>query len=511
MQPETGTGEDAIAAASERAEAPAARGDDPLDLTLSRLPLNDYGNARRLIARFGDELMYVHGPGWFAWDGRRWCEDPSPAKGKPGFLAMKRAHKTALAMMDEIDAVIKEGAGAFPSESAYQRRLKDMRRHALSSGNKERLAAMINEAAPYLAKPVEDLDKHHLLFNVRNGTLDFSGGGVTLRRHRKQDYITHLAEVDYDPKAARPVFDAFMDTIMPDVPEQTFLQRYFGYCLTGDIGEQKLLLCFGKGGNGKSTLNNALRAVFGSYALGIQFETLQVDENRRGKDASPDIAELPGRRLVFAAEPEGSVRLSTAVIKRFTGGEPIKARKNFGDFFEFKYQFKLAVAFNDKPSVPAQDDGTWRRPLLAEFRAKIPDGLKDKQIDAKLAAEASGILNWLIDGLLLWKEQGLAPPESIVEATQQYRDENDPVGQFLREKVIGRLGGTITGAEFYEAYRKWSEDNGHRPLSNTKFGRMLPERGYRKDDRSGKVIYRDVEFIKEEEKSALLDRWGSDL
>ncbi len=315
-------GEDAIREAVAKGEPPQEpERDGGQDLRLARFPRNDYGNARRLIERHGRDLIYVHGAGWHWWDGRRWREDRGAHHTK------MMAHRTALAIKEELKAVEREGDGAFASEKAYASFRKSLKDWARSSGNSARINAMVEVAAPYQEKEISDLDTHAYLFNVNNGTLDLSGEEIVLTRHERSHYITHLAEVDYDPDVPCRRFDDFLHTVMPDAPLQTFLQRYFGYCLTGDTSEQKLLLCHGGGGNGKSTLNNALRAVFGDYATGVQFETLQQDDRKRGSDATPDIAELPGRRLVIASEPNGSVKMSTAVIKRLTGGEPIKARK----------------------------------------------------------------------------------------------------------------------------------------------------------------------------------------
>lgn len=510
MSEDRENGEEAIRKAVESAENVDDAGDDEgLDLRLSKLPLNDYGNAQRLIERFGRDLMYIHGPGWFAWDGKRWREDRSAGKQAVGMKAIRFAQLTAEAIKDEAKAASRDPktVARFDDEDDFEDYIDSIRKFSRQSGNAQRIKAMVEMAAPYLERDISELDTHNYLFNVANGTLDLSGEKIVLRKHRREDRLTHLAEVKYDPTASRPIFNHFIGMIMPETSVQTFLQRYYGYCLTGDISEQKLLLCYGKGGNGKSTLNNVLRNVFGSYAIGLQFETLQVDDNRRGKEASPDIAELPGRRLVIAAEPEGTgVRLSTAIIKRFTGGEPIKARKNFGDFFEFQYRFKLTLAFNDKPNVPAQDDGTWRRPLLVEFGTKIPDEMKDKDIDRKLAAESSGVLNWLLDGYLEWREKGLAPPDEILAATAQYRAENDPIGQFLHQRVRPSKT-TVRGNELYASYQKWCERNGNRPVSNAKFGRDVKGRGLKWNDSTGYVLYEDIELVGEDG-SALTNSTG---
>ncbi|WP_165063956.1 DNA primase family protein [Paludisphaera rhizosphaerae] len=467
-----------------KAEPPAD--DDELELRLARYPCTDLGNVSRLLARRGRDMMYVHGVGWYRWDGRRWIVD------RKGFYAQLYAQETARAIAREVAAVLRTPEDEFGGEAGKKRLVKDLRAWNESSENSGKIKALVAEAAPYLHRTVDQLDAHPYLLNVRNGTLELGGGEVKMRRHKREDLITRLADVDYDPAASAWTFGAFLDAIMPEAAKQTFLQRYYGYSLTGDIREQKLLLAHGSGANGKSTLANALRAVYGDYAVTLPFESFAVNEHKRGGEATPDLAEIPGKRLIFLMEPENNVRLSPAMIKRYTVDEPLRARNLNEGFMEFRLQAKLSIAFNDLPIIPGHDDGTWRRPMLLGFDACIPPDRRDARLGEKLAAEASGILNWLLDGYRRWHEIGLSPPESVTRATQDYRLSNDNLAMFLAERVERCEGESVPAAELYAAYKKWCDSNGiAKPMTNTKFGTVLPQRGYAKRT-SGSVRYVDL-------------------
>src|SRR5262249_29253323 len=145
------------------------------------------------------------------------------------------------------------------------------------------------------------------------------------------------------------------------------------------------------------------------------------DDRRGGGDATPDLARLPGIRAVMASEPERGSRLSEAVVKTVTGGEKVVARRLFEGQFEFDATFKVILSANEKPRIIGQDEGIWRRIVLVPFNAFVPHERRDKRLLDRLKAEASGILNWTLDGARIWREEGLAIPRVLAEATDQYR------------------------------------------------------------------------------------------
>jgi putative DNA primase/helicase len=89
-----------------------------------------------------------------------------------------------------------------------------------------------------MAVEVSELDRHPLKLNVRNGTIAFERFDGTWRvrfhEHDPDDMITKLANVDYDPAATCPTYDAALALVQPDPTIRAFLHRIVGYACTGD-------------------------------------------------------------------------------------------------------------------------------------------------------------------------------------------------------------------------------------------------------------------------------------
>lgn len=483
---------------------------EEIDHRLTRYTRNDLGNARRLLDRFGDDLIWVDNIGWYAWTGTCWSAEEGPR------MAQRAAHRTAMKCYSEAKAVELAGPKDGETPKDFSGRVESYRTFAKSSGNSGKLAGMLNEARPYRSKTVDDLDGDPVVFNVRNGTLVFDArtaqqraevgadadDRVAFRPHRREDLITHVAAVDYDPEAECPTFHAFLASAVPMAEERVYIQRWLGYCLTGLQRDQKVTCFTGGGSNGKSTLVETIEALMGDYAMRLPFESLQRDDHRSGSQATPDLVNLPGRRFVIAAEPETNTILSTSIIKKLTERTEMMVRALNQNFFTFTPQHHVTLMYNDPPVVKAQDDGTWRRITVVQWRRKFideherelhPDApLKDYGLTEKLLGELPGILNWLLDGLRLYLDQGLDPPETIKEATAQYRADNDPVGAFMRVALMPMANAVIQGKTLYDAYAKWCEQSGLPTWSIAAFGRQAKRS--LKAETKGVVRYLDVTF-----------------
>lgn len=464
---------------------------DELDEKLLFFPLNDIGNGQRLIKRFGQDLIYIERMGWFAWTGTHWDGNSGERD------AEKIAHKTATAMRREYIALMLRG----PTEdeldqkklTGFKERIDKFRKFVNACGNSARLTAMRTEARPYLSRQHDDMDTHPLLVNVQNGTIDLNGevddeGNkiIAVKPHDRKNLITKIMPVKYDRKAECPTFISFLESICPDKDVQIFLQRWYGYCLTGLTSEQKIMMKWGGGSNGKGVLMDTMSWIFGEYAKGIPIASLMAkDKSFGGAGASPDLARLPGARFVTASEPETGQKFSENMLKVISGEEALTVRELNEKFFEFRPQFKLTISFNNKPSVRSSDDGFWRRVLLVPFEQKFydagdparPEGglIKDYGLRDKLKAEGSGILNWLIDGYLLWRESGLLIPEKVRVATDEYRSEANHLLQFFDGWCDFLPAAHIGATKLYDAYVLWAKENGYDHISKTSFGKKMSD------------------------------------
>ncbi len=428
---------------------------DPVS-PLLRLNLTDAGNAERFCAHAGDRFGYVHTwASWLHFDGQRWQRDSS---GQALRAAFDTQRSTAAEARDLDDP----------------KRRAAILKHALKSESSARLSAALTVSQAMLPVPTERLDRDPDLLTVANGTLDLRTG--ELRHHDRDDWITRLAPVAYDPEATCPRWEAFLHRAMGGNEGLiTFLQRAVGYSLTGHSSEQVLLLLYGVGANGKSTFLETLRAMLGDYSAITDFNTFM---KRDSEGARNDLARLVGTRFVSAVEAEAGKPLAEALVKQLTGGDTITARFLFKEFFDFRPQFKIWLAANHKPGIRGSDHGIWRRIRLVPFTVTIPEAERDPRLTQKLTAELPGILAWSVRGCLDWREHGLGVPDEIRAATASYQDEMDQLGGFLEEGCVVEPRAVVTAKELYAAYQAWAEANGEKPRSQKALAIGLKERGY---------------------------------
>ncbi|QQG36838.1 MAG: hypothetical protein HYS17_03440 [Micavibrio aeruginosavorus] len=481
-----------------------------IDRRLSKIERNDFGNGQRLVARYGHDLISVPKAGWYGWTGQRWSLQIGAA------MAHKYSQRISRDLRGEVIAAMAAGPKDDEPPKDFMARIKAHYKFSFDSGNTTRISAIMREAEPHLQKEIDAFDTHHFLLNLKNGTLNLKAefnddedfDGIVLEEHQRKNLITKVARVSYDRDAQAPVFNKFIREVMPDDEVRLFLQRFFGYCLTGDTGKQVIVMLWGEGSNGKSTLMDLFTWMLGDYATVTPFASLLHTDQRRGSEASPDLARLPGARLVSAAEPESGARFAESMLKQLTGSEIMTVRHLHKDFFEFKPQFKLCLSFNNKPYIRGQDEGIWRRILLVPFTqrfvdedqlGKFPGALpKIENLDKKLKAEAPGILNWLLDGYRMWAESGLKIPDKVRAATTEYRHESNPVHQFLDAWCEMKAGATIPAARLYDAYKLWCKDAALDPLNQNKFGRRMSEMNIERYTYQY-VYYRGVQLSSEAE------------
>ncbi len=437
--------------------APASEpGDDALPVHLT-----DLGNSRRLVRRYGNQLRYCHPWGrWLVWDSRRWALDDT--------ARVERAAKATV-------AGIYAEAAACPEDSHR----KELAKHALRSEAATKLGAMMALARSEPGIPVlpDALDADPWLLTVQNGTLDLHTG--ELQPHSPGDLITKLAPVAYDAAATCPRWlDFLAETFEGNAALIAYVQKMAGYALTGDTSEQSLFVLWGTGQNGKSTMLSALGALLGDYWKQTPTETLLA---RSGNTIPNDVAALKGARLVTAIEADEGRRLAESLVKQMTGGDPLAARFMRAEWFNFVPTFKLFLATNHKPEIRGTDLAIWRRIRLIPFRVTVPEGKQDKHLGDKLQNELPGILAWAVRGCLAWQQEGMAPPAEVVAATTQYREEMDPLADFLAERCMELPGVATEAGTLFKAYSEWCERGGEKPLNQRQFGLRLAERGYAKD------------------------------
>jgi putative DNA primase/helicase len=429
--------------------------------------LTDLGNAERLVHEHGHDLRFAPGLGWFAWDGRRWKRD------RDGEVT-RRAKRMVRSMY----------ALAGKTEDPDER--KRLANWAQQSETKSRLRAAVELAETELAVIVDpdQLDADPWLFNAANGTIDLKTG--ELREHRRNDLLTRISPVVYDPEARSDLWEAALERATRGKDGLAgFLQRAVGYSATGHTREDKLFFAHGPTATGKSSLLEAIKGAFGEYATTADFETFL----KRHGDAGirNDIARLAGARFVISIEVDEGKALAEGLVKMLTGGDTVAARFLYHETFEFLPVFKLWLAANTRPKASADDGALWRRILLVPFTEVIPEAERDERIRITLRTSPevqTAILAWAVQGCVEWQQSGLKPPPCVLDYTNEYRAENDPLRDWLADCCELSSDDWTSAADLRKSYEAWCEANGLKPLHPNKVAASLTTKGCKSEKRS---------------------------
>lgn len=306
-----------------------------------------------------------------------------------------------------------------------------------------------------------NLDENDDLFNVENGTINLATG--EFYQHRASDLLSKVANVTYDATARSTDFEKFIGEIMQgDVEKAKYLQKVCGLSLTADTSCEQCWLLYGATTrNGKSTLVETLAHVLGDYSTAALPETLAARKNKDTRNASGDIARLDGARLLVMSEPPRRMLFDVALLKTLLGRDKITARQLYEREFTFTPKFKLLINTNNLPIVNDSTLFSSGRVVVVPFERHFEPAEQDRTLKTRLqtSENASGILNWLLDGLRLYRAEGLKQPPSIVQATDEYRKNSDKIGLFISE-CLHPCKQNCAASAVYSVFASWCDENG---------------------------------------------------
>jgi putative DNA primase/helicase len=444
--------------------------------------LTQWGNARRLVRLHGNDIRHCYESGWMVWNKQRWEQD--------------RKGRVARYAKDMVRTIYVEAA-----ECTDESRRKDIATHAKKSESRDSISAAMDLAKSETGIPIlaTDFDQNKTLFNCLTGTAETETGKI--REHRREDYITMISEVQHDRTATCSRWDKFLEEVTAGDKELiSFLQRSVGYSLTGSNLEQCFWLLFGDGSNGKSTFIDTVLNLMGDYGAQIKTEVLLES---RYEQKGYHVATLRAKRFVAAVESNMNRRLAVGLLKQATGMDRMVGRYPYGRPFEFYPEFKLWLSTNHRPKIDDTTESIWRRihavPFTVHFKKPedVPPNYSgpviDRTLPEQLKKELPGILNWAIKGSIDWRKRGLDAPKAVLEATWQYRKEEDVFGTFLEDCCELGDDATETATLIYKRYSEWCEENGEKAMSQTALGKLLPSRGFISDrDSRGERIWRGL-------------------
>jgi putative DNA primase/helicase len=430
---------------------------------------------REFVDQHGDDLRYCYPrKRWLVWDRRRWTWEAEAEVGR-------RAEETAKRHLAK--------------EAGYAKVEPERVKEAAKACSVAKRRAMVEGAQHHRTVTVDDLDADPWLLNCRNATIDLRTGQA--HKHRREDMITKLVPVRHDPSARAPRWERFLSEVLvtetgdPDPELAAFVRRAVGYSLTGQTGEQALLLLVGhQGANGKSVLLGTLARLLGDYATTIAFGTLLLDHFARNK--GPELLPLLGARLATAVEPNAGQRLDESMVKSLTGEDMITVNPKYEGVFSFRPQAKLWLACNTPPRLSSGGDAMARRIRVIPFRRHFSEGEQQRDLAKTLAGELPGILNWAARGCREWQRIGLAPPAAVTLAEQAYQDENDPIAGWLAVHVHRAPGYQTPLTEAHRSYAAWCEGQGLHPVNSRTLAGLLRGHGFTVEKVGGVTKIADV-------------------
>lgn len=429
---------------------------DPTSLGYA-VAMSDIGIAGEALHEGRNFRYNTEQKGWFMFAGEAWERDYT-------FAIDRAVDATAM-------RVIQRGFDLKESDKKAGQRMIDF---GVSCRNDGKAKAVIGRLATLPGMSVRDstFDAHPHLVTVANGVLNLKTGN--LGSFDRDLMLTRRMPVKFNPNAKAPKFEKFMADLIPDEELRTYVQRAMGYTLAGQVDHRAIFLLYGPPKTGKSQFLKLMGLIFGSFGGTAASDTLRVTQSTQ----SNNLHGLKGKRFISTSETSVDTRLDEELIKRLTGGDTIVSRDLYEKNQEWQPECTIFMATNALPKLSVDDSAIWTRvkpiPLFTQFSA---DG-QNKEIHniSKLLfdEEASGILNWILDGLREFNTMGLGEPKAINNAVASHKRESDTVATFIADAIdesilIEDSEQTISSSQLYAIYQGWSARQGMRALGMRRF------------------------------------------
>lgn len=388
----------------------------------------DGGNAKRLIAIFGDAIRYCDElKTWFIWDGVKWSPDTT-------LKIQEYAKETAQRIHAEVAIMTLEGATKAAREAVSK--------WAFSSEEQRRINAMIRNAQsdPRISKKASDFDAKLMLINCINGTLDLEKR--EFREHRREDLLTNVTRGRYDPTQPSALFfPTLFKALTPG--EVVYAQRMLGSFLEPTTQNKEWLFVYGKPFALKSSVTQAVYAALGDYAKAFPIELLIKSRHGVASNAArPEIMGLQGVRIAWTEEAPPNFVIDESMLKSLTSS----GVKDTRGLYETQRNIELLCSFviesNGTFNIDIEDawsrDAALDRTHVIKFINSIPPEERDPHKLMSLThdeAELSAALSWVIQGYFDRQDFGLETPEAINETKAEFEVIINPLASFVKNEI----------------------------------------------------------------------------
>lgn len=347
----------------------------------------------------------------------------------------------------------------------------------------------------YLPTPKQNNDK--VLINLQNGTFEITPRGMVLKPFDPSNFITYQLSFEYNPEAKAPIFEAYLNKVLPDIERQKVLSEFLGYIFIKNgsncLKEEKALILYGTGANGKSVFFEIVFALLGNENVSSYSLQSLTDTNGYYR------AKLANKLANYASEING--KLETSIFKQLVSGEPVEARLPYSEPFMLTQYAKLIFNCNELPKDVEHTNAYYRRFLIINFDITIPENEQDKNLHTKIINnELSGVFNWILKGLSRLLEQKMfSTCKSADDALEKYKTESNSLKMFLVENnYISNPTDYQRIQELYSEYKNYCFEDGMHPFKKVNFSKQLIAQKIRVDREPGtgqKIAYlkKDIE------------------
>ena len=298
-----------------------------------------------------------------------------------------------------------------------------------------------------------------------SGSLDFSIPSTPAL------FTTSALDYEFDrSKPDCPNWKAFIRQLWNDDQECIdTLQEWFGYCLTPDTRQQKILMMLGPKRSGKGTICRVLRSVVGDgNVCGPTLASLQTNFG---------LWPLLGKTVAIVSDARLSGRSDQAVITErllSISGEDAQTidRKNM-EPVTTKLSTRFMIVSNELPRLQDSSGAFTGRMIVLRLTESFY-GKEDQQLSDRLMDERAGILHWAIEGWKRLRDRGaFVQPTSGSELVQQLNELASPILSFVEDRCEVDDRYEVPVNDLYRGWCDWCTEVGREPSTTQTFGRDL--------------------------------------
>ncbi|OON98520.1 MAG: hypothetical protein ATN35_00885 [Epulopiscium sp. Nele67-Bin004] len=464
--------------------------------------LDDASMAEVFYKLHSEDAMYVVGLGWHIWTGSHWqfsklavqnlyidftqfMMDIARLKIRELYYTLEKCkievekigrdvHKLPKEWSDEDRAIAKE----FIEANKFAQFIKSAR----MSG---KIKGVLELSQSCFEVDLDEVDAKWNLLYTPDGVWDLTKEGEIMA-HAPSDYSTKVTKISASDDAEQmAIWKSFLNKIFAgDAQLIRYVQEACGMMMFGKVFTECLVIAYGSGKNGKSTLFNLIGQVLGIYT---GYLSSDIFVNSMMRNIKPELAELKGKRLVITAELQEGAFLNSKAVKNICSTDDIGGERKYQDPIWFKPSHSTVMYTNHLPELGEVDEGILRRLKIIPFNTKIGDDVQKQNYADELFESCGGaVLKWLIEGarLIYGQEFKFSESVAIQEQKDEFENEASTCLAFIKERCVEDESAFEISKNLYTTYTFWcgeTDSNGkHKPDNIQKFSKDLKSQGYMK-------------------------------